>query len=109
MALNRRVRAGQEVLTYMTANADKPLVASEIADALNMNVMQVSNAVTHMIPNFPNIQRIQRGVYKWNSTVTEKPQEPETELIVKIVDRKADGTLLVTDETSVYVMRKLDW
>jgi biotin operon repressor len=105
----RRTGASQEVMQYLTSNTDRPLIRAQLANELGMEKWQVSNAINTLAAKFPQVERPVNGIYRWNSKVVEKPQVPKTELIVKVVDRKADGTLLVTDETSVYVMRKLDW
>lgn len=104
------------LLTIFTQNVDRPIPLEELVDLSGLNRGQCSNGVTNLINTgkYPNIERVQNGVYRWNSkpVPAEAAAAPQpTEMLILVLTCKEDGSMLVrdTDGGAVYVMRPLDF
>lgn len=101
------------VLNYLTHNADRPITLDELIQETGLTRSQVSNAAGNLIAcgEYPNIQRIQAGVYRWNSTSISAEAEPPVEFLVVVVKRRDDGKMLVRDVNTdtLYVMEDFEF
>jgi hypothetical protein len=97
------------VLDYMSANADRPIHSTTLAEELKLKVTSVQGAMNRMQHNFPQMRRIQRGIYIWDS----EPKVIEhTEYMVKVLNKKDDGTMLaqdIEDSSNLFIMKPIDY
>lgn len=106
---SRNYGVAKAVLTFMTSNADRPITASEIAEATGFIENSINGALQRLVERYPNVRRPQKGVYMWDSVAKEKPQN---EILVQVIDRKPDGSgMLVRDEENgrAYVMKPVEY
>lgn len=98
----------QRVLNYLTSNADVPHAMTSIAESTGLTKVQVSGAVSALRRQFPNLEVIKRGIYRWNSTPTATHRK---ELSLKVMKTKDDGSMLCQDLESdaLFVVTLMEW
>lgn len=99
---------------YLTQNPDRPITLDELEKELGFTRVQASGATTNLINSgrYPNLERVQHGVYRWNSAPAAGTTAEATEMLISVLTRKDDGSMLVRDTEPggiVYVMRPLDF
>jgi hypothetical protein len=101
----------------MTANADRPITAEELVREISWRSDSISTAVTRLVTRYPGkMERIGKGVYRWNSSAEEATPEPvaepeqPTEMIVKVLTEKPDRMLVQDlDSGLLYVMTQFEF
>lgn len=110
----KRVRGTtQNVLTYLTSNADRPITLRELErECLEPGgvASSVNGAALRLTERYPNCERIQNGVYIWHSN-PEVMQEQASLVTVRILKTRDDGSMLVIDDDTneIYTVRPLSW
>lgn len=104
--------AVQIVLEHFTKNADRPITLNELVEVTGLDRSQCTNAATNLVRNeaYPQMQRTGHGIYTWTTKSVEE-KKSKTEMLVSILMRKADGSMLVkdTEDDMVYVIRPLEF
>lgn len=103
---------GTIVLAYVTKNPDRPLSLDELQEATSLERTQVSNALGNLLRSakYPELEQLQRGVYRWNTKSADKKSN-RTEILISVLTTKEDGSMLVrdTEDGAVYVLRPLNF
>jgi hypothetical protein len=104
------------VLDYLTANADMPITADTLVRETGHNRSSVIGSANRIIAKYPNARSGGHGIYVWDSTppaaTSTTPATPAAdELLVTVVRRKADGSILVRDAetTELYVLTPFEF
>jgi len=87
-----RQHKGREVEQYVFDHPDSVLVIDTVAKAVGWSRGSCSTAMGRMIDLYPNMERIRRGVYRWNSDLSVVDMKMETIVQPEIVD---DMTIIV--------------
>jgi hypothetical protein len=97
-------------------NADRPIFIEDLVKDTGVKYSTISTAFTRLTQLYPNAERIGKGIYRWSSKpsgipVTIADVTSIKEFIVKVLDTKEDGTMLVSEEDSerLFVMKPLEW
>jgi hypothetical protein len=102
----------EKLIAYMTSNADKPVTLAQLEEALGWSRSSVAGCAARLVETFPgNMERKRQGLYVWNSTSKAADKVLSTEMLVSVLTRRADGTILVqdTETREIYVMRQLEF
>lgn len=104
----------RELQQWVFANADRPITLEEVEKALDWPRASVNAGLVRMVKKYPDqMERIQRGVYRWSSTAVEQPASGTlvTEMLVTVVRRRDDGKMLVRDDNTseLYVMEPFEF
>ncbi|HEY6022091.1 MAG TPA: hypothetical protein VIY48_20155 [Candidatus Paceibacterota bacterium] len=108
----QRVKQIDRVLEFMQRTPDELVTLRRIATSLGIeNTDSLSGALNALIAKYPNMERLQRGVYRWNSVPQEKPTSrmPEEFLLQYVSDK--EGRILVrdTDTNLLWVMTPFEF
>lgn len=107
-----RTKQIDDVLVYMQRHPDRLLTLKEIGNGIDThNMDSLSGAVSRICERFPNAERVQRGVFRWNSQVREARTSIPDEMIVRVVARRPDGRTLVVDvdTETLYLIQQFDF
>jgi predicted double-glycine peptidase len=98
----------QLVLKYFTDNADRPITLNELVENVGLDRQQSTSAANLLVGKYTEMIRRGSGTYEWS---TKEPKKDKTEMLVTIIMRKDDGTMLVkdTEDDVVYVIRPLEF
>ena len=111
------------VLMHMTSNADRLITLTELEQIQPTGSVPgtLSTVCSQLIQEYPQMERVSRGVFRWNSTVsdevpaTEKPARTDAAekeyVLLRIIERATDGrTLTFEEETGkFYTLATLQW
>jgi hypothetical protein len=102
--------AVQNLLSYFTSNADRPITLNELVENVGYDRGQCTTAANNLVnnPAYPQMIRTGQGIYMW---ATKESAKDKTEMLVTILMRKEDGSMLVKDceDEVVYVVRPLEF
>lgn len=98
----------QAILRIFTDSKNQPLTLDELVERTGLTRQQCTSAANTLVNNHTEMVRRGQGIYEWSTNSTLKPR---TEMLMTIIMRKEDGTMLVkdTEDDMVYVIRPLDF
>lgn len=88
----QREHKGRDVERYVREHPDVPLSIDEVAEAVGgWPTSSASSVMSRMVDDYPtSMERIRRGVYRWNSKpITPSAEEPKAFLLEVLTQQDA--------------------
>lgn len=117
----KRKYYGQQILAYLTSNADRPVTVEELTVYFNITSSSVSAAMGRFMKEYPGqMVRKERGVYMWlsngSSVKRATPVAPEPAvadgpdaLLLEVILNKKGVILAQDSETGqIYSLKSVD-
>ena len=98
----------RDILSCVKNAVDTPQTIEEIASATGSRVNTVSTTLSRMLQEneYPNLRRVSRGVYIWDSIP--RQQVTEEDFIGTKIKYLSETKMLISIDDELWVMTKLD-
>jgi predicted transcriptional regulator of viral defense system len=109
-----RVKQIDRVLEFMQRTPDELVTIRRVAQSLGIdNADSLSGALNRLCTKYPNMERVQRGVYRWTADpVTEESsdgKDPE-DFLMQFISRRDDKILVRDTMTNeLWVMTRFEF
>lgn len=98
-----REHKAREVMTFMRDNPDKPFSIEDVSAAIGWTRTSTTTALSRMMTTYPeNMQRVSKGVYRWNSKQIEKPADDPTVFLFEVLTIQDNIYLCRDDAGKLY-------
>jgi hypothetical protein len=104
----------ESVLKYLKDNANLAVTNTAIGTELNLTSQQVANVIAGIVRHWP-VERLGRGVYRYNTGAQANGKKPETKLpdvtptgdvwLVYYLGETPHGSLVRKEDNTLHIMK----